>query len=40
LSLKETPTWLEAKKVIEADSGYKIVQWHRDELSDEVRVCY
>jgi hypothetical protein len=35
LSLKETPAWLEAKKEIEA-SGCKVVQWHRDELSDEV----
>jgi hypothetical protein len=36
LSLNETPAWLEAKKVIEAESGYQIVQWHRDELSEEV----
>ncbi|KAL1796005.1 hypothetical protein ACET3X_006229 [Alternaria dauci] len=37
LSLKETPAWLEMKRVIEAESGYTIVQWHRDELSDEVK---
>lgn len=37
LSLKETPAWVEAKKAIEAESGYHIVQWHRDELSEEVR---
>jgi hypothetical protein len=36
LSLKETPAWTEAKKAIEAESGYHIVQWHRDELSGEV----
>lgn len=38
LSLQETPQWVETKKVIEAESGCKVVQWHRDELSDEVRV--
>ena len=37
LSLKETPAWVETKKAIEAESGYHIVQWHRDELSEEVR---
>lgn len=37
LSLKETPAWVEAKKAIEAESGYHIVQWHKDELSGEVR---
>jgi len=37
LSLKETPAWVEAKKAIEAESGYNIVQWHRDELSEEVK---
>jgi hypothetical protein len=36
LSLKETPAWTEAKKAIESESGYHIVQWHRDELSGEV----
>ncbi|KAF1832029.1 hypothetical protein BDW02DRAFT_632354 [Decorospora gaudefroyi] len=37
LSLKETPAWVEAKKEIEAESGYKVVQWHRDELSNEMK---
>ncbi|KAH6867967.1 hypothetical protein BKA58DRAFT_421353 [Alternaria rosae] len=37
LSLKETPAWVEAKKAIEAESGYHIVQWHKDELSGEVK---
>ncbi|KAI4706808.1 hypothetical protein J4E89_008504 [Alternaria sp. Ai002NY15] len=37
LSLTETPAWVEAKKAIEAESGYRIVQWHRDELSEEVK---
>ncbi|KAF2865064.1 hypothetical protein BDV95DRAFT_613022 [Massariosphaeria phaeospora] len=39
LSLQETPAWVEAKAVIEAESGCKVVQWHRDELADEVCAC-
>ncbi|KAF2257886.1 hypothetical protein CC78DRAFT_572878, partial [Lojkania enalia] len=37
LSLQETKAWVDAKKVIEAESGLKIVQWHRDELSPEIK---
>jgi len=37
LSLNETPAWIEAKEEIEAESGFKVVQWHRDELSEKVR---
>lgn len=36
LSLKETEAWVEAKKRIEADSGMKVVQWHRDEIAPKV----
>jgi hypothetical protein len=36
LSLNETPAWKDAKKQIETESGCKVVQWHRDELSPEV----
>jgi hypothetical protein len=41
LSLQETPAWVEARKVVEAESRYKVVQQHRDELSSEVckRPC-
>jgi hypothetical protein len=37
LSLSETPAWKDAKQKIEAESGSNVVQWHRDELSPEVR---
>lgn len=37
LSLRETPGWVEAKKVIEASSDLKVKQLHRDELPSEVR---
>ncbi|KAF2678474.1 hypothetical protein K458DRAFT_491279 [Lentithecium fluviatile CBS 122367] len=37
LSLQETPAWMNAKKQIEAESGSKVVQWHRDELSSEMK---
>jgi hypothetical protein len=40
LSLKETPAWVEAKRAIETESEYKIVQWHKDELSEEVCNYY
>lgn len=30
--MSESPKWVEAKKEIE-DSGIKVVQWHRDEVS-------
>jgi hypothetical protein len=36
LSLQETPAWVETKKQIEAESGWKVVQWHKDEVSSEV----
>ena len=36
LSLKEAPTWIEAKKEIEASSDLNVVQLHRDELPEEV----
>lgn len=38
LSLKETPSWIEAKKEIEGSADVKIVQWHRDEVSAEVSL--
>lgn len=33
--MSESPKWVEAKKEIE-DSGIKVVQWHRDEISTTV----
>lgn len=36
LSLQETPAWITAKEAIEIESGLKVVQWHRDELSPEA----
>jgi hypothetical protein len=36
LSLKETPSWLTAKKEIEGSSDMQLVQWHRDEMSPQV----
>jgi len=40
LSLKETPSWLEAKTEIENSSDIKVVQWHRDELSSQVIILF
>ncbi|RAR11994.1 cholesterol 25-hydroxylase-like protein [Stemphylium lycopersici] len=37
LSLSETPGWKDAKKQIEAGSGCQVVQWHKDELSSEMK---
>ncbi|KAF2035471.1 hypothetical protein EK21DRAFT_106997 [Setomelanomma holmii] len=37
LSLQESPNWVEAKKVLQTESGYKVVQQHRDEISDEIK---
>lgn len=39
LSLNETPEWSTAKKSIEAD-GVKVTQWHRDEMSKELRTWF
>lgn len=39
LSLSETPAWVQAKGEIEASSNLKVVQWHRNELAPEVRMC-
>lgn len=36
LSLSESPGWLEAKKKIEGNR-IKVVQWHRDEISQGVK---
>lgn len=36
LSLSESPKWLESKKEIEA-GGLKVVQWHRDEISNDLQ---
>ena len=36
LSLKEVPGWTEAKRDIESQ-GVKVVQWHRDEVEDDVK---
>ena len=36
LSLNETPDWQKAKQQIETEESMKVVQWHRDELSDQV----
>lgn len=37
LSLNETSEWSIAKKELESEENIKVVQWHRDELSDQVR---
>lgn len=34
--MSESPKWVESKKEIE-DSGVKVVQWHRDEISKSVQ---
>lgn len=36
LSLQETPAWVDTKRNIESETGSKVVQWHRDEISPEV----
>ncbi|KAK5937492.1 hypothetical protein PMZ80_010110 [Knufia obscura] len=36
LSLSETPKWVESKKEIEGQ-GLKVVQWHRDEISPNLK---
>ena len=35
LSLSESQGWVETKKEIE-QADMKVVQWHRDEISDKV----
>ena len=37
LSLSESTGWVMAKQKIEDIAGIKVVQWHRDEISAEVR---
>lgn len=36
LSLSESPQWLDSKKEIEGH-GVKVVQWHRDEISPDLK---
>ena len=36
LHLSETAGWKEAKKQITEGGGVEVVQWHKDELNDEV----
>ena len=38
LSLNETSEWSKAKKELESEENIKVVQWHRDELSDQVYI--
>jgi hypothetical protein len=38
LSLSESPEWLNAKEEIRKASDFEVVQWHRDEVSPEVRA--
>ena len=38
LSLNESKAWIEARAEIEKSSDIQIVQWHRDEVSPQVRA--
>ncbi|KAJ2901740.1 hypothetical protein MKZ38_001412 [Zalerion maritima] len=42
LSLKETPAWLEARRQLEGpeEKGVRVVQWHRDEMSSELKSWF